>query len=181
MYTIDEEKVETEILKMGEASNFDESKPIYQPLRKKAGKKWLLILIVLIIVLVIAGWSGFIFKHPQPTPTPAPTPTATSVPTPTPNPLIRSEWSFEVLNGSGVTGLAKKVADKINGLGYSVVKTGNADKDNYAKTQIFVKVDLKKRLDLVIADLKDAVKIASYSGELKDSTASARIILGKDL
>ena len=43
-----------------------------------------------------------------------------------------------------------------------------------------IKDDLKEKIDLVIADLKDVVKIASIGGELKDSTASARIILGKD-
>lgn len=161
----------------------------YTPYQRpsKGGKKTLLLIIVLIILLTGVG---FILRHQirgmiggsKATPSPAPTPEPSVVEsTPTPAPLVRSEWSFEVLNGSGVTGLAKTIADKLTALGYSVVKTGNADNSNYQTTQIFVKSDLKDKVDLVIEDLRDTVKIASVGGELKDSTASARIIIGKDI
>lgn len=94
--------------------------------------------------------------------------------------LVRSNWSFEVLNGLGVTGAAKELAEKLNALGYQVIKTGNADRDNYQETQILIKKGLEDKIDLVIADLKKTVRIASVGGELKDSTVSARIILGKE-
>lgn len=106
----------------------------------------------------------------SPTPTPLPTPQ-----------LIRSDWSFEVLNGSGVTGLAKKIADQLKEMGYQVIKIGNADKNDYPKTLISVREDLVDKIDLVIADLKDVIKIASVAGNLEEGTVSARIILGKDL
>ena len=159
----------------------------YQHTEKKNTKNTLFLIIVLVLVLLIAG--GIIFRHKvngflkgveqkvQPTSTPSPTPH----PTPTPNPLIRSDWSFEILNGSGVTGEAKKLADKLKDLGYPVVKSGNADKDNYLQTAVFVKKELEDKIDMVIFDIKDVIKIASIAGELKDSTASARIIIGKDI
>lgn len=187
--TLEEDGLNKEIMKdeKEESLRFykNEKEPLYQQENKKGGKKTLFLIILLIVVLAAIG---FIFKHqikgvftgsiaPTPNPTSAPTPT----PSPTPAPLVRSDWSFEVLNGSGVTGLAKTMADKLTNLGYSVVKTGNADKSNYKTTQVFVKSNLKDKVDLVIADLKDTVKIASFGGELTDSTASARIILGKDL
>ncbi len=161
-------------------------KSSYQPdisLQKTGSKKHLFMILILIILAVIV--LGVIFRHKinsvikvgsQPTPTPISTPQ----PTPTPTPLIRSDWSFEVLNGSGVTGLAKKLADKLTALGYPVVKTANADKDSYAASEIFVKKTLLDKLDTVIVDLKDTIKIASVGGELKEGTASARIIIGKD-
>ncbi len=114
-------------------------------------------------------------------PIPIQTPTPTPVPSPTPKQqLIRSERSFEVLNGSGVIGAAKKLADKLRELGYQVIKVGNADRDDYPKNLILVGKDQREKVDVLIADLRDVIKIASVGGELTDSTASARIIIGKE-
>ncbi len=157
----------------------------YEPKSSSKGAGRTILLIIVLLVILLAGGfflnkkfhflSGFRPTAPVATATPEPTPT------PTPEPVLdRSQWSFEVLNGSGVTGEAKKVADKVKALGYPVVKTGNADKDNYTETQILVKADLLDKVDVVIADLKDTIKIASVAGELKEGTASARIIIGKD-
>lgn len=149
-----------------------------------SGNKLTFILIILLLLLVFGG--AFFFRNKIKNlvvsnfPTPTPTPIATAQPTPTPNPLVRSQWSFEVLNGSGESGLAKKIATKIQDLGYQVVKTGNADKSNYSQTQILAKQDVLDKLDLVIADLRDVIKIASIAGQLQEGTASARIIIGKD-
>ena len=151
----------------------------------KSSGKGILLIIGLFVVLAVGGFflnqkfkilpgSG---QLTQPTPSDIPIP----ITSPTPQAVIdRSEWSFEILNGSGVTGAAKKLAEEIQTLGYSVVKTGNADKDSYSQTQISVREDLLEKVDLVIADLKDTLKIASVAGELAEGTASARIIIGKD-
>lgn len=154
------------------------------PSKSKSGKKPVILVIILILLLIV-GFLLFknkssIKKMVMGAPAPTPAPTETPTPSPTPQALIRSDWSFEILNGSGVTGQAKKIADQIKNLGYSVIKKGNADKQTYTQTQVQVKSDFKDKIDLVIADIKDIVKVASYAGELKDSTASARIILGKD-
>lgn len=114
-------------------------------------------------------------------PAPAATAESESAPAPSVRPVLdRLKWSLEILNGSGVTGAARKTADKVQSLGYPVVRTGNADRQTYDKTELWVKKELADQAELVIADLKDAVKIASAAGELRDSTASARIIIGKD-
>lgn len=145
---------------------------------KKSGKK-LLIIIVVLAALLFGGYFA-VRSITQPSPvttisTPAPTPAPTSQPV-----LNRSDWSLEILNGSGVTGAARKIADQVQILGYLVVKTGNADKDSYPLSQILVKKELESQVELVVADLKDIIKIASVAGELKEGTASARIIIGKD-
>src|SRR3989338_442304 len=152
---------------------------------KKSGKTILLIIVLLVVFLVggfflnnkfhfLPGGSG---SDQLAVATPSPT----FSPTPTPAPaLIKSDWSFEVLNGSGVTGEAKRVADEIKVAGYEVVKTGNADKSSYLQTEILVKEELLEKIDLVISDLKDIIKIASVAVELTEGTASARIIIGKD-
>lgn len=84
--------------------------------------------------------------------------------------------TFEVLNGSGLAGAAKKYADNLQTLGYNVVKIGNADNSEYQNTQLYVASNLLDKIDPVLTDLK----ISSVSGTLTDSTASARIIVGKE-
>lgn len=163
---------------------FNKERPLKyeQKSSAKISAKLFILIGIVLAVLVAIFWfrnqiNSLLVGNIQPTPTPAP---IAAEPTPAPNPLIRSEWSFEVLNGSGKSGLAKDIAGKLQDLGYQVVKTGNADKSNYAQTEIWVQSNLLEKTDLIIADLKDTIKIASMAGELKDSTASARIIIGKD-
>lgn len=172
-----------EIKKVGSDTN--DTLAFYQPPTKKKGSKKSFIIITLIIVLLVGGFllrhkiKGIFMGGAKPTPTP--TPTSTPAPTPSPNPLVRSDWSLEVLNGTSTSGQAKKLADKLTALGYPVVKTGNADKQTLAQTEILVKKSFQDKIDLVVADLKDIVKISSVAGELKEGTASARITIGKDL
>jgi hypothetical protein len=89
-------------------------------------------------------------------------------------------WVFEVLNGSGKAGAAKKAADKLQSLGYPVIKTGNAPQSNYKENQIFINTELKGKVGSLIDRLKDEFNISTISGEFKDSTASARIIIGRN-
>lgn len=155
----------------------------YQP-RKKGMKKFIIWLSILALLALGIGWfaTSVIFKgeseeekiiEETPSPTPASTPLSGTE-------LNRSEWSFEVLNGSGVSGLAKKIADGLESLGYKITKVGNANRSDYEKTQIFVRDNLKDQVDKVIADIGDIIKIASVAGEPEQSSASAQIIIGKD-
>lgn len=176
---MDSERSETDPFVRKVNDSEESETPAFSLPSKKSNKKFLLMGIV--VVIVIAAFAFFVLgRKGTPAPSATPEPTSTTAPTPTPNPLVRSEWSFEVLNGSGRTGEAKKIADQLIAAGYSVVKTGNADRDNYESSQILVKKGMEDKIELVIADLKAIVKIASVGGELKDSTASARIILGKE-
>lgn len=155
-----------------------------QDAAKKSGKAILLI----IGLLVILGVGGFflnqklkILPGSGQTPQSISSETPASIPTPSPQPVLdRSEWSFEILNGSGETGLARRMADQIRDLGYEIVRVGNADRSDYSETQITVREGLAEKVDLVIADLGNTIKIASAAGELIEGTASARIIIGKD-
>ncbi len=159
----------------------------YNMPKKKSNKITIILAVLLLVIVGVVG--AFFFKSSKPAPTPVPTtsPVTYETPSPTTAPLVRSDWSLEVLNGSGTSGLAKKVAAEILALGYPVVKTGNADKQTYAKTEIFVRKDFADggafgtKVDLIIADLKDVIKIASVAGELTEGTASARIVIGKDV
>ena len=103
-------------------------------------------------------------------------------PTPTPVKLVREDWTIEVLNGSGIAGAAKKMADKFEELGYTVVKTGNADNKDYETTEVFISSEEKSEGEakLFLEDLDKEFGISDSSGNLSDSTASARIIIGSE-
>ena len=97
-------------------------------------------------------------------------------PAPAPLGLPKSAISLEVLNASGITGEARKVGDRLEALGYKVVKVGNADRQ--AENQVFLARDLEEMLGELLADLDKELGISSPSGYLEDSTASARVVLG---
>ncbi len=101
-------------------------------------------------------------------------------PSPTPIAIVRESWTFEVLNGSGVAGAAAKASEKLENLGYKVVKTGNAD-DTVTITELYISKDRsKEESQLLIDDLKSDFGELTVTGDLSDSTASVRIILGKE-
>ena len=100
-------------------------------------------------------------------------PTETS----SPAELKREEITLEILNGSGVSGAASEKAKVFEDLGYKIIKTGNAEATTGSR--LYVKSEIEGLIDVLLKDVKDKLNISSVSGELKDSTASARIILGK--
>lgn len=92
----------------------------------------------------------------------------------------RGEWSLEILNGSGVKGSATTTSSKLENLGYKIIKTGNADKSNYLKSKLYVSSAFSNQFQELLNDLKEQLSISTISGELTGSTASARIIVGKE-
>ncbi len=143
---------------------------------------YFLIIIVLLGLGTVGffGWRYFKNRTPQSASlNPALSVTPTPLPTETPKKTVdNASISFEVLNGTAVAGSAKKAAEKLTGLGYTVVKVGNADKSTYAKNELFVRAKNGGEIDLLLAGLKSDFQIASVSGVLEEGTASARLILG---
>lgn len=120
-----------------------------------------------------------------PTPTPKLTPTPTKKPTPTPQrvattaaDLKRQAISVQVLNGSGVAGLAQKAADYLGGFFYTISNVGNAENYNYEKTAIEAKTEAN--LSLLKADLETQYEIGTASATLPTTSPyDAVIIVGK--
>lgn len=144
-----------------QATSYSVSHP--QPKQKNNNSKWLIIFIILLIL----GGAGIYFftkssNEPIVTPTPAfnvtpieQTETPTPIPTKSPTPVKKDEVSIEIKNGTGITGEAKLLADKLKALGYSDITAGNADTtDNTETTVTFLKTlsqtvqdELKKELE----------------------------------
>jgi hypothetical protein len=90
--------------------------------------------------------------------------------------LSREEISLEILNGSSVSGLAGKTAKDFENLGYEIIEVGNSEPTD--TNIVLVNSRDSGKIDVLLEDLEDKLNIASVSGELEDSSASARIILG---
>ena len=130
---------------------------------KNNGSKWVIIFIAL---LILGGAGIFFFTKSANDATPTPTPsfgvvpienkeTSTPSATSTPAPIKRDEVSIEIQNGTGITGEAKLLQDKLKALGYSDITVGNASStDNTETTVTFLKTlsqsaqdELKKMLE----------------------------------
>lgn len=136
---------------------------------------------VFIATIIITCVAGFFFLNGMSGQKKAvePKEEKTAVATPTPTVAIkREEWTFEVLNGSGVAGAAAKASDKLTTLGYKVVKTGNAD-DATGNT-LFVIAAKKDEAKAIVEDLKkDFGDITIGEALTTDTKAVARLVIGK--
>lgn len=97
-----------------------------------------------------------------------------------PSVFNRSEWSVEVLNGTRVAGAARKVADQLAGLGYHILRVANANRRDYASTELQVSSELIDQAEFIKTDLQEILKLTQPASELKEGEVSARIIVGAD-
>lgn len=91
--------------------------------------------------------------------------------------LARGEMSLEVLNGSGVAGAAARVAGQFEELGYRILEIGNVETTE--GNQVYVRASDKDRAARLLEDAKEKLGVGEVTGELKNSTATARIVIGK--
>ena len=133
-----------------------------------------------IFIVFLSGGMVFLFLFQTPqkpeqvytAPTDTPMPTKPAVP-------AASLWKIEILNGSGVPGAAAKMAQKLESLGYTVVKTGNAD-DTQTKTTFYLSKDFSAFADDFAANLQKEAISANNGGLLSENSISARIIIGTE-
>ncbi len=140
-----------------------------------------LVFLMVIIIMLAFGYL-FLKKNNKPGEKPAPITLATPTPAPSEPAFSASDFIFEVLNGSGEKGAAAKVKKQLETIGYTVVRTGNADKQTYQGTTLYLTEDLTGQSELLVSHLMEDFSDATYGGTFKpdkDSTISARMIIGK--
>jgi hypothetical protein len=121
--------------------------------------------------------------------TPTPEDEDTTTPTPTKKPAVngtdqstgldRADLSIVVQNGSGEAGVAGTMKSKLEGLGYVVSSTGNADNYDYAQTEIHVKSASSDFIPLLKKDLGGTYTIGTSASDYTGS-GDALIIVGKE-
>lgn len=94
-----------------------------------------------------------------------------------------SEISLTVLNGTGVTGLAKRAAGELRAEGYKVHRVGNADSSAQDATEILTHTKVQYAGDRVKSDLRlDKATIAASTPDDTEVAAASdvTVIIGKD-
>lgn len=155
---VNEEKTETP--KTEEVSEITDNE---DDLEDKPNYLWIIVPTALLVGALVGGlityFSGI---SNMGTVEVTPSPIATSTPQEDGNPqttatpssnLKRDSLKVQVLNGSGVSGLAGKVKAMLEGLGYESIVVGNASSSDFEKTEVAIKESKKEYLDLVIKDL----------------------------
>lgn len=148
---------------------------------------------------------GALYRKPKPaTPAPIITPTATPLPTSSVSAVLtpsltgslsptgglstkdkstnldRSKLQLSVLNGSGEKGAAKGVSTYLEGLGYQIVKVGNAEVFTYRNLTVQVKKSKSGYASLLKKDLESNPSFASVSASVSDDiSGDAQVIVGK--
>lgn len=94
--------------------------------------------------------------------------------------------TVEVLNGTNVAGLAGRTAELIRGFGYDVITVGNADRNDYDKTEIIDRINQPEearvfaemiRCDNITIEETSELEFALQSYEYK---ADFTLIIGRD-
>jgi hypothetical protein len=163
---------------------------------KSPGKSLYIVLFLLLVVIIGIGAAQYLssrsdnsndnaptaieFDEPSDTaPTPTPNLEPTSTATPSASDLERGDLSVVILNGSGVSGAARKLSDTLTELGYEVESTGNADSSDYESTEIEVSSTKKNFLNQLKKDLEGEYTIGdtstTYTGQ-----GDAQIIIGAE-
>lgn len=158
-----------------QASGFNQPKT-----KASNNSKWI---IIFILLLILGGAGIFYFTSSANKPIATPTPSFGVVPienkeSPRPEatassaPVKKDTITIEIQNGTGITGEAKLLQDKLKTLGYTEITTGNADStDNTETTVTFKKTlsqsaqdELKKELE----SFYKTVNIKTSSTQTKD-------------
>lgn len=87
--------------------------------------------------------------------------------------------NVEILNGSGVTGLARGAAPVLQSFGFRVARVSNADHHGYAATEV---IDRQGRLEVAqrVADLMECGTARTEPHADADSEIDVTVILGGD-
>ncbi len=140
-------------------------------------------LIGLISMAVISFFlSGKLFETPFITrkvvvATPSPKPTVTVEPTKAIE-VDLAEYSIEVLNGSGISGVASELKTELTTDGFKVISAGNADKSDYTNTIISAKKKVRSAyLEKLKENLKKTYTLDSDSKTVLAETNEADVII----
>lgn len=114
-------------------------------------------------------------EEPFAVPTEAPAPKSASAST-----INKKEITFEVLNGSGEAGKAKKTADAIEDLGYTVDGTGNASETDYEGVVVSFVDEIEDSVkEIILKDLKKEFLSVKEDDLPQETDASILLIVGK--
>jgi len=146
-----------------------------QPSTEKKSKKIIWIIIAIVIIVGIVGGVVYLLQTPQEAMIEETPDFSTGQETPepisTPEPVDKSEVSIIVLNGTGITGEAGFLQEKLENLGYEGIEVGNADETDHEVTIVIFSPSLQDEIkDEILGELEGIYEaVESETSELDDS------------
>ncbi len=146
---------------------------------EKSGFNFGSIFIFLLVLILLGGAIWFIFFRNQgeiTTSDVSETPTVveevTNTETPTPVAISKESIKIQILNGSGISGLAGKLQSALETSGYSGIEVGNADNYNYKTTEVAfsdsIPVEIKSDISATLEKLYGSVVTKTNSSSKYD-------------
>ncbi len=146
-----------------------------QPSTEKKSKKIIWVIIAIVIIAGIVGGVVYLLQTPEEAviegSQDVSNEQATPEPTATPEPVDKSEVSIIVLNGTGITGEAGFLQEKLEDLGYVGIEVSNADDTDNEVTIVIFSPSLQDEIkDEILGELEDIYEsVESQTSELDDS------------
>lgn len=167
-------------------SSFSKAFPTEE--KKEGGKKSKIIIVIcLCIIFTILGFfGGYLYTKNMGTASAPDTfskdTTAEPSATPTPEEVDLSAYSIEVLNGSGIAGVAGTEQQALETDGFSVENTGNALTQDFSETVIAVTSKVPEEfVKKLKASLSERYTVASDTEDLgSDSTYDVVVTVGSE-
>jgi hypothetical protein len=168
-------------------SNTETEQPLIQESEEKPNYLWIIVPTALLVGALAGGLITYFSAVPgfnaSPTSTPIATiePLSTETPVSSPSAELKKEsLKIQILNGSGVSGVAGKAKTYLENLGYKNIEIGNANSSSFETTEISIKTASKEYLDLLLEDLGKDYEVSTDTKILSASSKfDAIITLGK--
>lgn len=93
--------------------------------------------------------------------------------------IVLSDYSVEVLNGSGVAGEAGAVKDLLEKEGFSEISADNADSYDYTDTEVRIKKDIPKKVFDLIKEKLSNYSVVQKEDLSEDNKYDIQIIIGQ--
>lgn len=136
----------------------------------------------LVSVLIITGvvvLGVIYFKIPEQKVVVEVIPTIVVSPTEIPKAVIlkNEDITFEILNATGVAGMATKYKTKLEARGYKVNSVAMAT-EKQKGTNIFMVKNLEIQKEEILKEIKKDIPKLNYAGEMDDSINMVRLVIG---
>lgn len=163
-----------------DAGDIDEDMP---QIERSNRKLFFLGGVVFLLTILVTFIAGVFILHPFENGEKKSTPVEEEIvpsPTPTTTVINKKDWKFEVLNGSGEAGKAKKTAESIESMGYIVEGTGNADRSDYTGVTISFAEEVDESVrEIIVKDLEKEFLTVKEEDINQETDASILVIVGK--
>lgn len=153
--------------------------------KKGKGKKFVLLLFILFIIGGIAAGAWYLLQTPdlqdqldEIGPSQQTSPQPTQEPSPTEEPVELSELTVEVLNGTGISGEAGYLQERLEDMGFEDIEVGNAEDQDYEETIVYFSDEIPASVRQQLIEELEEIYIDVVLRSEDDMDVDIRVVTG---